>query len=391
MRPRILHVSQTTGGVETSIILLLRHFDAKRFEHHLACPPGSTLEARARDLGVRVFPVKMVRGPNPARDVAALINLIRLIQREDYAIVHGHSAKGGFLARLAARLGGPRRAFYHPRGFSYLSQRGLARAFFLRLERWAVRWTDLAVAASESERRRAIDEVGFPPSRVVRVFNSIDLTEADGIRPTVFGAGGPVVLTAGRLAYQKYPEMLVRVAALVARERPDARFVWVGGGFAGPLEKRIRKMVAKAGLEERFEILPWATKQETLAAIAACAVFVLTSRFEALGNVTMEAMMLGKPAVVTDADGSRDLVESGTNGFLVALDEDQAMAKRILELLNDQARATMMGQAGRRRVERDFDIRRNVRLLENVYGRALADDARDVSGAVTVGETHNEV
>ena len=199
------------------------------------------------------------------------------------------------------------------------------------------------------------------------------------------------MLTAGRLAYQKYPEMFVRVATLVARERPDARFVWVGGGFAGPLERRVRDLVVKAGLESRFEIRPWVTKRETLVAIAACAVFVLTSRFEALGNVTLEAMMLGKPAVVTDADGSRDLVESGANGFVVALDEDQAMGNRIVELLNDAGLAARMGLAGRRRAERDFDIKRNVRLLEDVYEGAIADPVRDVAASVGVGGKHSEV
>jgi len=365
VRPKILHVSQATGGVETSIILLLDHFDHSRFEHHLVCPPGTTLEARARSLGVRVIPVNMVRGPNPVRDLAALFTLIRLIRREGYAIVHGHSAKGGYLGRLAARFGGARRALYHPRGFSYLSQRGIGRAFYLRLERWAVWWTDLVVAASESERQRAIKEVGFRPERVVRVFNSVDFNEMEGV-PSAAGAP-PVVLTVGRFAYQKNPEMFVRVAAIVARQRPDVRFIWVGGGFAGPLEARVRDMVVSAGLSTSFEILPWATKRESLAAIGACAVFVLTSRFEALGNATQEAMMFAKPAVVTDVDGSRDLVTDGLNGYLVAENDDETMARRILELLTDGGLAARMGAAGRRRVEQDFDIRNNVRRLEEVY------------------------
>jgi glycosyltransferase involved in cell wall biosynthesis len=373
VKPKILHVSQSTGGVETSIVLLLRHFDYSRFEHHLACPPGTTLEAKARELGVRVFPVKMVRGPNPIRDLAALITLVRLIRREGHAIVHGHSAKGGYLGRLAARLAG-RRALYSPRGFSYLSQRGVARAFFLRLERWAVRWTDLAVTASESERRRTIEEVGFSPSRVVQVSNSIDLSEIEGIRSA--SSDPPVVLTAGRFAYQKNPEMFVRVAALVARLRPDVRFVWVGGGFAGPLEGRVREMVMEAGLSARFDILPWGPKRQTLVAIAGCTVFVLTSRFEGLGNATLEAMMLAKPAVVTDADGNRDLVRPGVNGFVVATDDDETMARRIVEVLENTAVAARMGHAGRTRVEGDFDIRKNVRLLEEVYAQQGAPQLR---------------
>jgi len=108
-----------------------------------------------------------------------------------------------------------------------------------------------------------------------------------------------------------------------------------------------------------------------LAAIAGCAVFVLTSRFEALGNATQEAMMLGKAVVVTDVDGSRDLVLPGISGFLVKEDDDEAMAAAIIQLLRDPALAAKMGDAGRRRSIEMFDIRRNARILEEVYADRL--------------------
>jgi glycosyltransferase involved in cell wall biosynthesis len=369
VKPKILHVTQATGGVETSITLLLRHFDRSRFEHHLVCPPETSLETKARELGIRVVPIKMARGPHPVRDITALLALIHLIRKERYEIVHGHSAKGGYLARFAARIVGGRRAFYHPRGFSYLSQTGLARSLFLFLERIAVRWTDVVIGASESETRRAIDEVGFPPSRAVTVFNSIDFSEAEDLHlPPVTV---PVVLSVGRFAYQKNPEMFVRVARLVSQAMPTVRFCWLGAGFAGPLEGQIRGAISEGGLGDRFAILPWGTKKEALAAIAGCAVFVLTSRFEALGNATQEAMMLGKPVVVTDVDGSRDLVLPGINGYVVREDDDDAMAVAIIQVLSDPALASKMGNAGRQRAIDMFDIRKNARILEEVYAGRL--------------------
>jgi glycosyltransferase involved in cell wall biosynthesis len=363
---KVLHVTQTTGGVETSLLLLFRHLDRTRFTLHLACPPALSLAAEARALGIKVFEIPMVRSAHPFRDAVALLRLAALMRREQYDIVHGHSAKGGYLARLAARLAGRAKTIYHPRAFSYLSQRGLVRRFFLELERLAVPLTNLVIAASESERQRAVQEVRVPESRVTVIPNSVDFAEAAGFE-SPNGREPPVVLTVGRLSYQKNPEMFVRVAALVAKRRPDVRFQMAGGGFASPLEERVRSLIRDVGMEGRIEIRPWTTKQDALRTLARCGVFVLTSRFEGMPNTLLEALMLAKPAVVTDVGGSRDVVVDGVGGYTVPLDDDAVMAARIIELLDDKALAAKVAEAGWRRALAQFDIRKNVRTLEAIY------------------------
>lgn len=370
MRPKILHVTQTTGGVETSLLLLLRHLDRSRFELHLACPPETNVGREARVLGVPVFEIPMVRNVHPVSDALALGRLSALLKRERYAIVHGHSAKGGYLARVAARLAGGARTIYHPRAFSYLSQQGFARSFFLQLERLAVPLTDLVIAASESERRRAIDEVRFPKDRVVMIPNSVDLTEVNGGSDMDGGAarsGPPVVLTVGRLSYQKNPEMFVRVAKLVSERRPDVRFVMLGGGFAGPLERRVQELIESTALGDRISILPWVSKAEALEHISRCDVFVLTSRFEGMPNTLLEAMMLGRPIVATDVDGTRDVLAGGA-GIMVPANDHASMAESVVELLEDPVRATAIAEQGTRSRHR-FDIRHNVDALAAVYHR----------------------
>ena len=369
MRPKILHVTQATGGVETSLLLLFRHLDQARFELHLACPPDTTLAARASELGVQVFPIKMVRGVNPWRDVAGLVALWSLMRREEYDLIHAHSAKGGYLGRLAARLAGRLPTVYSPRAFSYLSQRGGARWFFLQLERWAVPLTGVLLAASNSEGERAIREVGFAPERVRVIPNAVDLSETPA--GTAALAAPPVVLTVGRLVYQKNPELFVRMAARVTAARPDVRFVMAGAGFAGPLERRVRRLIGELGLDGRIEIVPWVPKPEALRMIAGCAVFVLTSRFEGMPNTVLEAMMLRKPVVATEVDGSRDVLGSGTGGFVVPLDDDQAMADRVIALLRDPTFAGQVGEAGHQRVLDCYDIHKNAEKMEALYGELL--------------------
>lgn len=371
LKTKILHVTQTTGGVETSLLLLFRHLDKTRFELHLACPPETNLAREARVLGLQVFEIPMVRSPHPLRDPLALGRLMALVKRERYAIVHGHSAKGGYLARLAARLAGRARTIYHPRAFSYLSQQGVARSFFLQLERFAVPLTDVVIAASESERRRAIEDVRFPEGRVVTIPNSVDFTEVNGGNSMDGGkaerSGPPLVLTVGRLTYQKNPEMFVRVAKLVSERRPDVRFVMLGGGFAGPLERRVRDMIESSGLGECITIHPWVSKAEALKHISRCDVFVLTSRFEGMPNTLLEAMMLGRAIVATDVDGTRDVLAGGA-GIMVPANDHASMAESVVELLDDPVRATAIAEQGSRSRHR-FDIRHNVDALAAVYHR----------------------
>jgi len=364
VKPKILHVSQATGGVETSLLLLLGHLSRDRFELHLACPPG-TLAAGARALDIPVFEIPMVRSVHPIRDGIGLGQLVALIRRARYAIVHGHSAKGGYLARVAGRLSGNTKTVYHPRAFSYLSQRGAARAFFLRLERMAIPLTDLLIATSDSERTRAIEEVGFPPSRAITIHNSVDFAEINGDRAENRGQP-PLVLTVGRLSYQKNPEMFVRVAKLVVDRVPEAKFIILGAGFSGPLESRVRDLIVQGGLEHRVTILPWANRAETLEHIGRCDVFVLTSRFEGMPNTLLEALMLGRAVVVTDVDGSRDVV-AAASGATVPVDDDAAMSARIIGYLTNPGLARREGEKGRQRIKEEFGISGSMTLLQNAY------------------------
>ncbi len=321
-------------------------------------------------MGIPVIAVPMTREIRPLTDLLGLLRLVQAIRRHRYAIVHSHSAKAGVLGRVAAWLTRTPVSLYAPRAFSYLSQRGLARRFFLFIERLLRPFTTTVVAASESERRRAIEEVGFEPGRVVAIPNAVDLNDA-GAGPGGTPRTSSVVLTAGRLTYQKNPAMFVRVAALLVRRFPAAQFAIVGAGFNSPQEPDVRDLIRQLGLEQRIAILPWSSRSELLERIRNCTVFVLTSRFEGMPNVGLEAMMLGKPLVVTDVDGSRDLVENGVSGYVVPLDEDEEMARAVEAVLCDDALAARMGSAGRRRIQEFHDIRRTSAALASLYESLL--------------------
>jgi glycosyltransferase involved in cell wall biosynthesis len=89
-------------------------------------------------------------------------------------------------------------------------------------------------------------------------------------------------------------------------------------------------------------------------------------------NTLLEALMLSKPAVVTDVDGSRDVIAGGLGGFLVPADDDEAMAARITQLLDDPAAAHDIARRGHAHVRQEFEAGRNVAALAAAYDRVLA-------------------
>jgi len=133
----------------------------------------------------------------------------------------------------------------------------------------------------------------------------------------------------------------------------------------------VKALIESVGLQGDVEIVPWAVRATTLNLIGACSVFVLTSRFEGMPYTVLEAMMLRKPVVATDVDGSRDVLGAGTGGFVVPLDDDQAMADRVIALLRDPIFAGRVGEAGRQRVLDCYDIHRNAQMMDALYGELL--------------------
>jgi glycosyltransferase involved in cell wall biosynthesis len=370
---RVLHVSQSTvAGVETHILQILGHIDRGRFESHLVCPPGSPLARHAHALGASVVPVALTRDPSPLADVRAVAAVRSVIRSGRFDIVHTHSSKGGFIGRLAARLAGHRRVVHTPNAFYYIGHRGLKRAAYRSLERAARPWTDRLIATSASEQHSAIADLGFSPAAVRQINNAIELPER---APRNGGATESSVLFAGRFGHQKNPEMFVRVSALLARRFPATRFTMIGVVDGDPYARHIESMIADLGLTDRYRLVGWLEREETLRHIAESTVFVIPSRYEGCCYIAAEAMALGVPVVATDVAGLREVVEDGQSGYLVPLDDDEAAAERIARLLSDPALRCRTGERGIERVDRLFNVETNIKLLERAYLELLGEIA----------------
>jgi glycosyltransferase involved in cell wall biosynthesis len=350
------------GGVTRQVIDLVSGLDPAAWTVELACPPGSDpwLELSGRE-GVTLHALAPGKEPS-ASDLVDLRRLTRLVASAD--VIHAHASKAGFLTRLAAALRGRRaRAVFTPHAWSFWADDRRSR-LWLALERRAASWCRTIVAVSERERDGGLAAgVGRPDQyRVI----------ANGIEPERFGrppAPEPGrILTVGRLEPPKRPDLAVRALAELRRSHPAARLDIVAHG---PQEEETAALVRALGLGDVVRLLGKRDDVPELLSRAQC--FLLTSDYEGLPYSVLEAMAAGVPVVSTRVGGIPELVVEGETGLLADQGSSASIATALAQVLDHPARASAMGEAGRRRVSERYTrqrmLRETVALYESVAGR----------------------
>ncbi len=366
------------GGAQQNTLFTVSHLDAARFRPILITGEPGLLDREARALpGVEFHQVpSLVRPIRPWKDLRALAELTSLLLRLKPTIVHTHSSKAGLIGRWAARLAGAPIIVHSIHGYGFTpGQPPALRRALIAVERRAGRFTTRFFSVSEANRKRGVELGLFPAERCSLIRSGIDLeafrnkrVDRDAKKRELgLEAGCPAIGMVAPLKPQKAPLDFVRLAALVHRARPDARFLFVGDGeLRGAMEAEIKRL----GLGPVLHLIGW---RRDVAEIMRCLdVFVLTSLWEGLPRVYLEACASAVPVVGTRVDGASEVIREGVNGYLVEAGDVQAMADRALSLLAHPDAARRMGEQGRA-LPSEFDIRHMVRQQESEYDRLLAD------------------
>ncbi len=153
----------------------------------------------------------------------------------------------------------------------------------------------------------------------------------------------------GRLSYQKNPERLMKVLHETCRRRPEFRAAIAGDGDYAAF---VKKYIEENGLEKQVDYLGYTPKP--LGLIRDAKALLMTSRFEGTPMVAIEAQILGTPIVSTPADGMRELVEDGVNGYLS--EEDEILVSRLLQVIEDEPLRTTLKEGCAKKSEALTDI-----------------------------------
>jgi glycosyltransferase involved in cell wall biosynthesis len=364
----VLHIitSLERGGAQTSVSdivvgLRARGLDAQiAFSSNGGTAPG-THRALAAELVERGVPLRdapeMRRGPS-LRDPYALIQLERLIRRFHPTVVHTHASKAGVLGRIAAARAGVPVIIHSVRGWSWQGFTGMRRSLFVHVERQAAKVTHHFVAVAQAMVDEGVSRAVADPGRFTVIRSGIDLQRfARGFdRRTIrrnlgFGDDAQVVGTVTRFAPPKAPLDFVATAALVAARFPRARFLIVGDGA---MRAGVEKAIRRARLASRVILL--GERQDIPELLAAMDTFVLTSRWEGLPRVVVEAVAAGVPVVTTDVGGAREVVDHGRTGLVCDPGRIDRLAELVGITLDDPAGASRMADAARASLPASVDL-----------------------------------
>ena len=300
----------------------------------------------------------------------AWLPLVRLLRRERVDVIHAHKFGSNIWGVVFGRLCGVPVVVTHEHGWSF---EGRAKTIIDR--DLIARGSNAFIAVSREDRRRMIELEKISPERAVFVANGIPALPPPSGRDVRAELGiGPedrVVTTVGFLRQPKAMDILIEAAAGIAPRFPALKVLIVGEGADRPVYEAL---IERLGVQDTVKLLGLRSDVPDL--LAASDVAVLSTNSEGSPLSVMEYMDAGLPVVATRVGGIPDLIDDGVEGLLVEPQDAPGLGEAIGRVLDDPEEARRMGERGRERRRREFDIDVMVENLQDLYLELFAATRR---------------
>ncbi len=355
-------------------------------------PEGSLVE-RARAGGYAFIELpELIRAVNPWVDMRAQRELTMLFRRIRPDIVHTHSSKAGILARFAAADARVPRIVHTIHGMSFnRTQPWLVRQLYAFLERRAARVSHAIIGVADAMLEQSLAAGVGRRARMHTVYSGMEVDRftpsaerrAAARRQWGFDQDAVVVGTVARLFRRKGYEQLIPIMKRASDREPRLRFVWVGDGAQ---RAEYESDLARLGLRDRTVLTGLVRPDAVPDLIAGLDILAHTSQWEGLPRAVVQALLMRVPAVAFEIDGTPEVVLDGQTGHVVALNELDEFADRLVSLAMADDLRRRMGQTARAACLERFDWRRMVQQIESIY-RVLVKDSEIARGAAS-GASH---
>jgi len=320
-----------------------------------------------RDIETIIVP-SLHRPISLRHDIAAFWQLVKTFRAVKPDIVHTHLAKAGILGRLAAKVCGVPLIMHTVHGPTFPEQAGKLQAFIYQtLEKIAARCTDHFVFVGEelrqeylragvlSKEKSDIIWTGRPKDQISSI-EKMPKEELQACRREWGAADDDFVLAyVGRLVPGK--DQMRAIDSLKAlHERGIKGALWLIGEAHTPDElyyrDRLEERIAEFGLQDHVRLTGF--RSDALKMMAAANVVLMTSLYEGLPNVAVEAGIAGRPFVAFRVSGLGEVIEEGVTGFVVEQSDMTGLIDRLEIIAKDPALAESMGRAALEQVKNYF-------------------------------------
>lgn len=384
---KVTHLIETLelGGTELSLLQILPRL---RTTQPVLCHVfrGESLAASFRSAGVPVFSLDISTDiPRRYRFAAAVSRFLRFARREKPDLIVTSLFTANLIGRLVGRrLNIPVVSCFVSESYADVRWQTLSPPARLKLwgfralDRFSAPWASHFIANSEAVKVSESRSLRVPLDKVTvihrgrdpRVFaGALSDSEIAGFRVSLgMPAEGPIILNIGRLVESKGQHELIRAFADVLSACPEARLLIAGDG---PYRRELEGCVNSLGLERAVHLL--GRRDDVPRLLALADVFAFPSRYEGHPGAVIEAMLAGKPVLVSDIAVHRETVEPGVSGIAVPVGDPGGIAKGLVKLLRDEESSRSMGSRAREAAVRRFDIANVAEQHDHLYQRLAAN------------------
>jgi len=316
----------------------------------VASNDANLLDAAAEQEGIKTIEVDMTRRITPFKDLKAVYELYRIIKKEKPFIVHSHTPKAGTLGMLAAKLAGIPNRLHTIAGLPLLESTGKKRMLLNSVEKFTYACATLILPNSFGIKTIILEE-GFCRATKLKILgngssNGIDVSHYsnDAVDKNIatklkedlgIVEDDTVFIFIGRVVKDKGINELAEAFDAISKINPKAKLIIVGPSEdhldpVDPATESIittNKNIHAVGLIK--DIRPYLFISD---------IFVFPSYREGFPNVVLQSNAMGIPCIVSDINGSNEIVEHNHNGLIVPTKDVQALKDAMLELLLDPAK-----------------------------------------------------
>lgn len=376
---KIIRTSTVPGSLAAFCRGLLRELQEQEgYEVVAVSSPGTELDELGSRESVRTAAVAMERHISPWRDVKSLWRLVKVFRRERPAMVHSMTPKAGLLSMIAAWICRVPVRVHTFTGLVFPTATGLTQRILILTDRITCACATHVIPEGEGVKNDLINyKITRKPLKVLGHGNvrGIDLNHYNPELPEVQAEAARLRRTdaftfvfVGRLVRDKGINELAEAFHRLHSEYPHTRLLLVGEmeQDLDPLKPETLNEIdhndAIEAVGRQYDVRPW---------LAASDALVFPSYREGFPNVVIEAGAMGLPSIVTDINGSREIIIEGQNGVIIPPRDTEALYNAMKRMVGTPAEATAMGAAARPLIASRYEQTYVRRCLKEFYNEIL--------------------
>jgi glycosyltransferase involved in cell wall biosynthesis len=377
---KILHIISSGGmyGAEAVILNMSRSLNEGSHSSILGVFSNSTspnlkLHEVATAQGVESYLISCIGQLD--RTVPSSIR--ELANRTDADVVHAHGYKADIYCYFALRGSSlPLVSTCHT-----WYDNDLTVSLYGKADRFILRSYAAVVAVSEEVKQRLL-KAGVRAEKIHIVRNGIDLRPFDNAAPSLHDVSSqdhtPIVGLIGRLATEKGVDIFIRAAARVLTELPATKFVVVG---EGPDREQLESLIDE--LQIRKNVFMLGRRDDMPGVYASLDIMVSASRREGLPMAILEGMASSRPVVATAVGAVPNVIVDGRTGLLVPPENVDALASKIVALLNNRTQRDYLGATAKKLIEQEYSAERMTEDYLHVYDQAIMTKKQHAAGQIS--------